>query len=106
MKYVAADIETTGRFPSWCQTIEIGAVVDDLANPRPVEELPKFHCYVVHDRYVGEPMALSFHAEIFRRIAEREPGFDYVEAKDVAEAKKLLQLTLSLGGGEVRVRAR
>ncbi len=66
--YVSIDIETTG-VEDWCQTIEIGAIVDDWITP--VDQLPRWHCYVVHDRYVGEPYALSMHPTIFRRIAER-----------------------------------
>lgn len=74
--YVAIDIETTGLEPSWCQTIEVAAVID-MGNGQPHERLPRWHCYVAHDRIVGEPFALSMHAEILRRIATREKGYTY-----------------------------
>jgi len=85
MKYVSVDIETTGVNPYMCQVIEIGAVVDDLREQRPIEELPKFHCYVVHPIFQGEPFALSMHPAIFKRIAKREVGYDYYEPGQVPE---------------------
>ena len=78
--FVSIDIETTGLDEKTCQTIEIGAVIDDwlepLANP------PEFHCYVKRDRYSGEPYALSMHPTIFRRIATAEEGYDYFYPKE------------------------
>lgn len=79
MKYVSIDLETTGLDPETCQIVEFGAVVDDLNDLKPVEELPSFHCYVLSPDgvYRGEPYALSMHAEIFRRIAKREKPWSY-----------------------------
>jgi len=77
MKYVSIDIETTGLDPSTCQTIELGAVIDDLNDPRPVESLPTFQCYIEHEQYRGQPYALSMHPVAFKRIATKESGFDY-----------------------------
>jgi DNA polymerase III epsilon subunit-like protein len=79
MKYVSVDIETTGLNPDYCQILEIGAVIDDLSDQRPLEKLSKFHCYVTHDMIVGDPFALSMHPVILRRIADKEVGFDYYE---------------------------
>lgn len=70
MKFVSIDTETTGLEPSWCQVLEIAAIVADLEET-PVEKLPVFHCYVVHERIVGEPFALAMNAEILRTIATR-----------------------------------
>lgn len=67
--YVSVDIETTGIDHDYCQVIEIGAVIDNWVTP--LDQLPRFHCYVVHDRIVGEPFALAMNAEILRRIANR-----------------------------------
>jgi len=79
MKYVSIDIETTGIQD--CDIIEVGAVADDLSNlDTPVEMLPTFHCYFVQEKYQGEPFALNMHAEIFRRIAAREEGYNYYKA--------------------------
>jgi len=75
MKYVSIDIETTGLNPDACQILEFGAVIDDLSNPKPLNELPSFHCYIDHMQFNmirGEPYALSMHSEIFKRIAERD----------------------------------
>ena len=72
MSYVSIDIETTGLDWRTCQTIEIGAVIDDWETP--IEDLPKFRCYVNHDLFQGEPYALSMHPEIFREIAKSVNG--------------------------------
>jgi oligoribonuclease (3'-5' exoribonuclease) len=82
---VSCDIETTGLDPSWCQILEIGAVIDNLEDQLPIEKLPKFHCYVVHDKIIGEPYALSMHAEVLKRIAKRDPGYFYYDISEVAE---------------------
>lgn len=89
MKYVSIDLETTGLNPETCQIVEFAAVLDDLENPKPIEQLPKFQAYIVTDAvavyhqlgevYTGEPYALSMHSAIFRRIAKRESGFQYLE---------------------------
>lgn len=87
MKYASIDIETTGLDDSFCQMLEFGCVLDDMI--RPIEECPTFHCYIVRERYVGQPYALSMHAAIFRRIADLTPGFNYFtpqEAFDKFEA--------------------
>lgn len=68
--YVSIDIETTGLDSSWCQTLEIGAVIDDWMSP--LYELKRFHCYVVHDRIIGDPFALSMNHKILNRIANRK----------------------------------
>ena len=66
--YVSIDIETTGLDPDTCQTIQVGAVIDDWETP--IDELPTFNCYVNHGIFKGEPYTLSMHAAIFRLIAE------------------------------------
>jgi|SRR6185437_1654690 len=79
MRYCSIDIETTGLDYSYCQMIEFGVVLDELPAKKSIEELPTFHCYILRDKYIGEPYALSMHAEIFRRIAERTPGYNYYD---------------------------
>ncbi len=68
--YVSLDLETTGLDHSWCQILEIGAIWDNWTSP--ISELKRFHCYVVHDRYQGEPFALAMNVEILRRIANKD----------------------------------
>lgn len=77
MKYVSIDIETTGLDPETCDVLEFGAVLDDLENPKAIEDLPKWHCYFVKEAYMGQPYALSMHPHIFRRIATKEEGYHY-----------------------------
>ena len=86
MKYVSIDLETTGLNPLTCQILEFGAVVDDLDNLKPLEELPKFHAYVLPSSaevsmanlarqevvYMGEPFALQMNAGILAKIANRK----------------------------------
>ncbi len=69
--YLSIDLETTGLDPSYCQILEIGAVWDDWQSK--IEDLPRFHCYVVHEQVVGEYFALSMpsNQKILERIAKR-----------------------------------
>lgn len=69
-------METTGVDPQTCDIIEFAAVLDDLNDIRPINLLPKFHCYFAKDSFVGEPFALSMHGDIFRRIAGRSEEFN------------------------------
>lgn len=84
--FVSLDIETTGLNDFDCQTIEVGAVIDDWETP--VEELPSFRCYVDHGHFYGEPYALSMHPKIFRYIAtkgkESEEGIAILSPDEVA----------------------
>lgn len=68
--YVSIDIETTGLRWQWCQILEVGAVIDDWFSP--LDRLPRFHCYVVHEQTIGEPKALAMNAKILNRIADRD----------------------------------
>lgn len=77
MIYVSCDIETLGLDTS-CGIVEFGAVIDDLNSQIPLEQLPKFHCYIIQDKYIGEPFAMSMHSEILKRIAKREEGYTYL----------------------------
>ena len=88
MRYVSIDIETTGLDPDTCDIIEFGAIVDDLTDIVPVETLPKFHCYFLKPTYSGEPFALSMHPHIFKRIANREDGWNYMSATKFGNAFK------------------
>jgi oligoribonuclease len=75
MRYVSLDLETTGLDPETCQIIEFAAVIDDLKDQKPLESLPKFHCYVKHELYKGEAYALGMHAEIFKKLAFSSPEY-------------------------------
>lgn len=86
MRIASVDIESTGLNPEYCQVIEIGIVLDDLDNQLPLDQLPRFHCYVDHHVFRGDPFALSMHPVILRRIAEKEPPYLYLPPKGVAKA--------------------
>jgi len=85
MKYVSIDLEMTGLNPDTCDILEFGAVLDDLENPLPLDELPRFHCYFspMHEggTFRGEPYALQMHPEIFKRIDERREPYTYLSPK-------------------------
>ena len=68
MKYASIDIESTGLDIRKSNIIEIGIVLDDLNNRKPLKELPTYHAYISRSRYDGEAFALSMHPKIFRRI--------------------------------------
>ena len=67
--YISIDLETTGLDHNWCQILEVGAVIDNWKWA--LDDLPRFHCYVIHDRVVGEAKGLAMNAKILDRIAER-----------------------------------
>lgn len=72
MKYVSIDLETTGLDPEKHNIIEFGAVIDDLDDPKPINQLPKFHAYILPPcngkEYTGTCYALSMHSKIFLKI--------------------------------------
>lgn len=70
MKYVSIDIETTGLDPDNCQILQIGAVIEDTQNVKPIEELPKFLCIVEHERYSGQPTALAMNHGIIEKLSQ------------------------------------
>jgi len=86
MKYISIDLETTGLDPVNNNIIEFGAVLDDLKELKPLEELPRFHAYICMDEYKGQPYALSMHPTIFRRIAKKEEGYNYLYPNTLGKA--------------------
>lgn len=66
MKYISIDIETTGLDPDTCQILEIGAIYYQSG----VGELDRFHCYIDHEKFVGEPYALWLNSHIFKTITD------------------------------------
>ena len=75
-KYVSIDIETLGLDPEQHSLIELGAVIDDGVSK--LEELPRYHAYVTHPVYHGDPYAMAMHTTLLKRIASREPGYNYI----------------------------
>lgn len=83
MKYLAIDVETTGLDLDNDQLIEVGMVVDNLEHQIPLEELPRFHCYIRRQQYIGDPYALAMHSKILHRIAVQEVGWQYLLEESV-----------------------
>ena len=85
MKYISIDIETTGLDPEYCQVIEVGAIIDDLSKNEDMYRLPMFQTYIMHDKIVGEPYALSMHSAIFKRMSKAKdmvlmtPSYDPID---------------------------
>ena len=92
MIYFSIDLETTGLNPEENQIIEFAAVMDDLKNPKPIEGLPYFHTYITHEKYTGNPFALSLHGEIFKRINEKDSSFEYTDAYELGARFKFFLL--------------
>ena len=66
--------------------LEFGAVIDDLANPKPLDELPRFHTYILNDKIVGEPYALAMHKTILERISKKEEPYKYLSPQGLPRA--------------------
>ena len=72
MKYVSIDIETTGLNTDINNIIEFAAILDDLEDPKPYSELPKYHCIFKQDQYMCQPVAASMHKRLFDIVAEND----------------------------------
>lgn len=85
-----------GLNPDTCDILEMGAVLDDLENPLPLEELPRFHCYFLPmsegNTFKGEPYALSMHPKIFLRIDKREAPYSYLSPRKMGNSFKTFLL--------------
>ncbi|MEN6367617.1 MAG: hypothetical protein ABFC88_12455 [Thermoguttaceae bacterium] len=87
LPYVSIDIETTGLDPETCQTLEVGAVIDDWKSP--IDQLPRFRRVFAYETVCGSPMAMSINATLLKLIANapKEPkmGTDDAIAKWVEQ---------------------
>lgn len=86
MVYVAIDCETSGLNPEKCQVLSIGAVVEDTNNLLPLEELPTFHCAILHNEIHGEPFALNMNKDLLSKIVEYQTAKGEA-AKEAVEKK-------------------
>lgn len=74
----SCNIETTGLCDKSCQILELAIIAFDLDLPcEPLVNMKRFHCYIEHERYKGEALALSMHPVILRRIATRAEPYNY-----------------------------
>lgn len=72
MKYVSIDLETTGLDPQTCQILQIGAVIEDTNDVKPISELPKFNCVIEHPQYTGSAYAINMNMNLIEIIAGME----------------------------------
>lgn len=86
MIYCSIDVETSGLNRETCQILEIGAVVEDCANPKPYDDLPKLKLVIERDSVVGQSYAINMNARIFRLLAQAQDIKDKVE-RDAFKAK-------------------
>lgn len=77
MKYISMDIETTGLDESFCQILEIGAIIANT-NLAEEEDFPAFCCRFYYDKVIGEPYALHMHAEIIKDMETRPISYRYL----------------------------
>ena len=82
MRYVSIDIETTGIDRENCQVLEIGAIVEDCANPKSFEESPKIRLILERDWYQGQPYAINMNARIFKLLAQAQDIKDKAEREE------------------------
>ena len=68
MFIASIDIETTGLIPENSDILQFAVVLDNLADPKPIEQLPKFEAIFVKNHYQGDPAALAMHPNIFKKI--------------------------------------
>jgi oligoribonuclease (3'-5' exoribonuclease) len=82
MPYVSIDIETTGLDPETCQTLEVGAVIDDWKSP--INQLPTFRRILMHEQIVGTPFALALNAGLLKQIAaDHGPDDPFCQPKEL-----------------------
>ena len=69
LPYVSIDIETTGLDPATCQTLEIGAVIDDWTLP--LDQLPMFRRVLAWEQVAGSPYAMALNADLLKFIGNQ-----------------------------------
>lgn len=67
MPYVSIDIETTGLDSATCQTLEVGAVIDDWKTP--IDCLPRFRRVLTYETVSGNPYAMALNAVLLKFMA-------------------------------------
>lgn len=68
MKYLSIDIETTGLDSENNQILSVGVIVEDTSKKLPFEEIPKFHCAIVHEEVRGSLFALNLNKDLIGTI--------------------------------------
>ena len=88
MPYVSIDIETTGLDPAACQTLEVGAVIDDWKTP--IDQLQQFRRVLTYEIVTGSPYAMGLNAGLLKQIANPVPlelnsGWAFCKPEELGE---------------------
>jgi len=78
MKYLSFDLETTGLVRSPENILQIAAVVEDTKDIKPVDELPRFVCFIDRESYTGSAYALQMNSWIFKEIIAESPKYPVI----------------------------
>ncbi len=70
--YISIDIETSGLDENDCQTLELGAVIDNWIDP--IEKLPRIRIVFKHKTVSGDPFALQMNGPLLKLIATSKAG--------------------------------
>lgn len=76
MIYISCDIETTGLDRDNHKILSIGAIVEDTSKKLPLNEIPKFHCALLHDELNGSPFAINMNKDLIGMISEYQISTD------------------------------
>lgn len=85
MKYLSIDIETTGLDPERDQILSIGIIVEDTTKKLPFNEIPKFHCAIVHKEIRGGLFAINLNRDLIQVINSWTCAEDSDEQKAIEE---------------------
>lgn len=87
MKYCSVDIETTSLNLQEGQILEIGLVVDDLKNPKPLESLPKLDIFLSHPKIYGDLECIALHLRTgFWEAYEKALKISIIEAESLIKS--------------------
>lgn len=95
MVYVSIDVETTSLNEKTGQILSFGAVIEDTVNIKPLEELPKLHCVVIHDYLRGEPYAINMNMELIQTISSFGSFDDFIAFENKCGMKPVYEDSLA-----------
>lgn len=79
MKYLAIDFETTGTNPAKNAALSFCGIVDYYGNKTPIDLLPRFHCYFIHDEWTIHYRANQINKALIQRLVDRDfAGKNYI----------------------------
>lgn len=82
MKIVYIDIETLGLNPHNCDLLQVGMLIDNPAQQKPYEQLPKFLITLKQSEYTGNSFAFNMHKKLLERIAANDIELNLVPTRE------------------------